>query len=185
MPRTEADKHARTRQAVAAVDHPLDRYSAAAALSHRQLLPCVLATNPSTKDLGGDEMIRLDRREVIRSAAIGSAVAAFASTAAISAANGNYYVIAELVSKPDQADALRAIMVPFVAGARKEPGCIHYALLEDAKQPGRFLTFETWANEDALKAHMVTPEIKAAVPKLGPVLAKPFSQIFLSMVSDS
>jgi hypothetical protein len=32
---------------------------------------------------------------------------------------------------------------------------------------------------------MVTPEIKAAVPKLEPVLAKPFSQIFLSMVSDA
>jgi quinol monooxygenase YgiN len=111
-------------------------------------------------------------------------VAAFAASAQ-AAVNGNYYVIAELVSKPDQADALRDIMVPFVAGARKEPGCVHYSLLEDQKQPGRFLTFETWANEDALKAHMVTPEIKAAVPKLEPVLAKPFSQIFLSMVSDA
>lgn len=128
-------------------------------------------------------MLTLDRRAVIRSAAIGSAIAAFAVEAE-AAANGNYYVIAELVSKPDQADALRAIMVPFVAGARKEPGCLHYSLLEDLKQPGRFLTFETWANEEALKAHMVTPEIKAAVPKLEPVLAKPFSQIFMSMVSD-
>jgi quinol monooxygenase YgiN len=127
-------------------------------------------------------MLTLDRRTLIRSAAIGSAVAAFAASA--EAANGNDYVIAELVSKPEQADALRAILVPFVAGARKEPGCLHYALLEDLKQPGRFLTFETWTNEDALKAHMVTPEIKAAVPKLEPVLAKPFSQIFLSMVSD-
>jgi quinol monooxygenase YgiN len=127
-------------------------------------------------------MLTLDRRTLIRSAAIGSAVAAFAASAE-AAANGNYYVIAELVSKPEQADALRAILVPFVAGARKEPGCLHYALL-DLKQPGRFLTFETWTNEDALKAHMVTPEIKAAVPKLEPVLAKPFSQIFLSMVSD-
>jgi len=128
-------------------------------------------------------MLTLDRRTLIRSAAVGSAVAAFGASAE-AAANGNYYVSAELVSKPDQVDALRAILVPFVAGARKEPGCIHYSLLEDVKQPGRFLTFETWANEDALKAHMVTPEIKAAVPKLGPVLAKPFSQIFMSMVSD-
>ena len=130
-------------------------------------------------------MPTLDRRTLIRSAAIGSAVAAFAATAAEAAANGNYYVIAELVSKPDQAEALRNLMVPFVAGARKEPGCMHYSLLEDAKQPGRFLTFETWANEAALKAHMVTPEIQAAVPKLEPMLAKPFTQIFLSMVSDS
>jgi quinol monooxygenase YgiN len=129
-------------------------------------------------------MLTLDRRTLIRTAAVGSAVAAFAASAE-AAVNGNYYVIAELVSKPDQVDALRAILVPFAAGARKEPGCVHYSLLEDQKQPGRFLTFETWANEDALKAHMVTPEIKAAVPKLEPVLAKPFSQIFLSMVSDA
>jgi quinol monooxygenase YgiN len=128
-------------------------------------------------------MLTLDRRALIRSAALGSAVAAFAARAN-AAANGNYYVIAELVSKPDQVEALRAILVPFVAGARKEPGCMHYSLLEDAKQPGRFLTFETWSDEAALQAHMVTPEIKAAGPKLEPVLAKPFSQIFLSMVSD-
>ena len=129
-------------------------------------------------------MLTLDRRILLGSAAAGSIVAAFGITVTEAAANDNYYVIAELVSKPDQADALRAILVPFVAGARKEPGCIHYSLLEDVKQPGRFLTFETWANEDALKAHMVTPEIKAAVPKLEPILAKPFSQIFMSMVSD-
>jgi quinol monooxygenase YgiN len=128
-------------------------------------------------------MFTLDRRTLIRSAAIGSAVAAL-GTSAEAAANGNLYVIAEIVSKPDQADALRAIMVPFVAGARKEPGCIHYSLLEDVKQPGRILTFETWSNADALKVHMETPEIKAAIPKLEPLLAKPFSVISLSMVSD-
>ena len=128
--------------------------------------------------------LTLDRRAVIRSAAIGSVAAAF-GTSAEAAANGNYYVIAELVSKPDQADAMRAILVPFVAGARKEPGCVHYSLLEDVKQPGRFLTFETWTNEDALKAHMVTPEIKAAIPKLEPLFAKPVAQTFMSMVSDA
>jgi hypothetical protein len=58
-------------------------------------------------------MLTLDRRTLIRSAAIGSAVAAFAASAE-AAANGNYYVIAELVSKPEQADALRAILVPFL-----------------------------------------------------------------------
>ena len=130
-------------------------------------------------------MLTLDRRALIRSAAVGSAVIAASRAAAEAATGGSYYVMAELVSKPDQVEALRAILIPFVAGARKEPGCLHYSLLEDVKQPGRFLTFETWANEDALKAHMVTPEIKAAVPKLEPVLAKPFSQIFLSMVSDA
>ena len=133
-------------------------------------------------------MLTLDRRTLVRSAGIGTLFGAAASGALWSslaeAADDNLYVIAELVSKPDQVEALRNLLVPFVAGARKEPGCKHYSLLEDKAQPGRFLTFETWADEASIEAHMKTPAIKAAVPKLGPILAKPFTQIKLSMVSD-
>lgn len=124
-----------------------------------------------------------NRRTLVRSAAIGAAIAAFWQEAAV-AADGNLYVIAELVSKPDQADALRQLMVAFSEGARKEPGCRHYMLLEDKEQAGRFLTFETWTDAAALAAHMKTPAIKAAVPKLGPILAKPFTQIKLGLVSE-
>jgi quinol monooxygenase YgiN len=46
--------------------------------------------------------------------------------------------------------------------ARKEPGCKHYSLLEDRKQAGRFLTFETWTDQAAIEAHMTTPAMKAA-----------------------
>ena len=128
-------------------------------------------------------MTKLDRRTLIKSAALGSAVAAFWNSAAV-AEDNNYYVIAELVAKPEHADALRELLLTFTAGVRKEPGCLHYACLEDVKQKGRFLTFETWTNPAALEGHMNTPEIKALVPKLGPVLAKPFTQIFLSMLSE-
>jgi quinol monooxygenase YgiN len=93
-------------------------------------------------------------------------------------------VIAELVSKPDEADDLRKLLVEFVAGARKEAGCKHYSLLEDRKQAGRFLTFETRADQAAIDAHMTTPAIKAAGPMFVPILAKPFTQEFLKMVSD-
>ena len=123
------------------------------------------------------------RRDIIRASALGIAAAAFWTKAA-EAADGNLYVIAELVAKPDQADALRELMIGFVAGARKEPGCIHYSLLEDNAQKGRFLTFETWTGTAALDAHMVTPEIKAVAPKLGVMLEKPFTQIKMSMLSD-
>ena len=128
-------------------------------------------------------MVDIDRRMLVGSAILGAAVAGFFAKAA-AAAGKDLYVIAELVAKPDQADALRNLMVDFVAGARKEPGCKHYALLEDNAQPGRFLTFETWTDDAALAAHMVTPEIKAATPKLATILAKPFTQIKLSMISD-
>ena len=128
-------------------------------------------------------MVDIDRRSLVATAALGAAAAGFWAQAA-AAADRDFYVIAELVAKPDQADALRTLLVDFVAGARKEPGCKHYALLEDNAQPGRFLTFETWTDAAALDAHMVTPEIKAATPKLAMILAKPFTQIKLSMVSD-
>jgi quinol monooxygenase YgiN len=42
-----------------------------------------------------------------------------------------------------------------------------------------FLTFERWKDKAALDAHMVTPDMKAIAPMLGPVLAKPFTQLFL------
>jgi quinol monooxygenase YgiN len=94
-------------------------------------------------------------------------------------------VIAELVSKPDRADDLRNIMVPFVEGARKEPGCEHYILCEDRKTPGRFLTYEVWTDEAAIAAHMQTPAIKEAGPKLADILAKPFTQAMLKVLSAS
>ena len=85
---------------------------------------------------------------------------------------------------PDSRKGRRKLLVEFVAGARKEPGCKHISLLEDRKQAGRFLTFETWADQAAIEAHMTTPAIKAAGPMLVPILAKPFTQEFLKMVSD-
>jgi Antibiotic biosynthesis monooxygenase len=111
-------------------------------------------------------MLSTDRRTLVRAIGYGAAFAAFANAMDADAADGDLYVIAELVSKPDKADDLRKLLVDFVAGARKEPGCKHYSLLEDRKQPGRFLTFETRTDQAA------------------PILAAPFTQQFLSMVSD-
>ena len=58
----------------------------------------------------------------------------------------------------------RKLLVEFVAGARKGPGCKHTSLLEDRKQTGRFLTFETWADQAAIEAHMTTPAL--VLPRL-------------------
>ena len=90
-----------------------------------------------------------------------------------------YFVIAEIVSKKDKADELRALLVPFAELSAKEPGCLVYTLMEVIGEPGRFLTFERWTDKAALGVHMTTPHIKEIVPKLEPVLAKPFTQLFL------
>lgn len=125
-------------------------------------------------------MSDVDRRVFVGAAALGGAAAAvLAASSAMAAGQSGYFVIAEIVSKKDKADDLRALMAPFAEGAAKEPGCLSYQLLEVIGEPGRFLTFERWTDKAALQAHMVTPEIKAIVPKLEPVLAKPFTQLFL------
>jgi quinol monooxygenase YgiN len=97
----------------------------------------------------------------------------------MAAGQPGYFVIAEIVSKKDKADELRALLVPFAELSAKEPGCLVYTLMEVIGEPGRFLTFERWTDKDALGVHMTTPHIKEIVPKLDPVLAKPFTQLFL------
>jgi quinol monooxygenase YgiN len=131
-----------------------------------------------TKSEGRNAMSDMDRRAFV-GAAGGVAVAFLAASSAEAAGQSGYFVIAEIVSKRDKADDLRALLVPFAEKSAKEPGCLVYTLMEVIGEPGRFLTFERWTDKSALDAHMVTPDIKAIVPKLEPVLAKPFTQIFL------
>ena len=102
------------------------------------------------------------------------------SRAASARKDTGYYVIAEINAKAGSESALRDLLMPFAMSSRKEPGCLVYTLMEVISEPGRFLTFERWTNKAALEAHMVTPAIKAIVPKLDPLLAKPFTQIFLN-----
>src|ERR1700744_3488219 len=123
-------------------------------------------------------MLGMDRRAFVGTAAVGFATA-LATSMAKAAGQSGYFVIAEIVSKKDKADDLRALLVPFAETSAKEPGCLTYTLMEVIGEPGRFLTFERWKDKAALDAHMVTPDIKAIVPKLEGVLAKPFTQLFL------
>ena len=127
-------------------------------------------------------MSTIDRRTFLETAAAGGALAALLGGVAEAAEKdkkGGFYVIAELVAVPGKESELRDLLVPFANSSRKEPGCEIYTLLEVQTEPGRFLTFERWSDKAALEVHMTTPAIKEIVPKLGPVLAKPFTQLFL------
>ena len=131
-------------------------------------------------------MSEMDRRAFVGTVAVsGVAAAVLAVSTAQAAGQSGYFVIAEIVSKKEKADELRALLVPFAELSAKEPGCLVYTLMEVIGEPGRFLTFERWTDKAALGVHMTTPHIKEIVPKLEPVLAKPFTQIFLGAVSGA
>ncbi len=121
-----------------------------------------------------------DRRRLLQGVAAGTVIATWGSRAVAGAhTDGEYYVIAEAVAQPDKADALRDLLVPFAEASAQEPGCLEYKLMEVQAEPGRFMTFERWTDKAAADVHMTTQEIAALVPKLGEVLAAPFTQIFL------
>src|SRR6188768_1523948 len=123
-------------------------------------------------------MSKLDRRTALVVGAV-SVLFSGSASSATSKKDSGYYVIAEINAKAGSESALRDLLVPFAKSSRKEPGCRVYTLMEVISEPGRFLTFERWSSKAALDAHMVTPAIKAIVPKLEPLLARPFTQIFL------
>ena len=89
------------------------------------------------------------------------------------------FIIATMTAKPGQADALRELLLPATDAFRQEDGCLAYTLLEDRKTPGRFMTYEIWRDEAALKAHMTSPTMTAAAPKMKDMLAEPLTQDFL------
>lgn len=93
-------------------------------------------------------------------------------------------IVATLVAKPGFEDQLRQLLEPAVHAFRQEPGCQGYALLEDRHQAGRFLTYETWADESALKQHMASPAMKALQPKLKDLLQGDIKQDFLSLLVE-
>lgn len=127
-------------------------------------------------------MSKIDRRLLIQGAALSTLVAVQAQPA--SAAGDNLvHVIADILAKPDKADEVRNMLVPFVDKSRKEPGCKSYALLEQADKPGHFMTSEVWADKASIDAHMVTADIKELGPKLTPLLAQPFTVTVLKGLS--
>lgn len=119
-------------------------------------------------------MPKIDRRTLMQAGAAGAAITVLATAAEAAPAEG-LFVIAEIVAAPGKADEMRALLTAFTDKARAEPGCKSYTLLEVQGEPGRFLTFEKWTDKTALDAHMSTPDIKDLVPKVTPLLAKPFT----------
>lgn len=48
----------------------------------------------------------------------------------------------------------------------RDKGCISYDLYKSTTNDDRYLVFETWESEDALKAHMASEHFKRLVPEL-------------------
>lgn len=93
-------------------------------------------------------------------------------------------VIASLVAKKGHADEVRDLLMPAIKNFRAEPGCMGYLLMEDKKQIGRFVTFETWKDEAALNVHMHSPTMENLNPLLKKLLDSEIKQEFLKILAQ-
>jgi quinol monooxygenase YgiN len=73
---------------------------------------------------------------------------------------------AQLKAKEGEVDSVKEALGAMVGPTRKEEGCIHYILHQDVKDKTKFMFYEVWASDEALKKHGQTPHMKALGPKL-------------------
>ena len=83
-------------------------------------------------------------------------------------------VIAHFAVQADKVgEFLEAAEKTLVAPTLQEPGCIEYAIWQDASDRTRFAMVEEWESAAQLDAHLAQPSLQAAVSKLAPMAAEP------------
>jgi quinol monooxygenase YgiN len=93
-------------------------------------------------------------------------------------------VIATLYPKPDKADETRAVFEKHLPAIHQEPGCLFYALhTSGTPEAPTLIMVESWASDEASKAHGTGPNmaalgadlkgLMAAAPQLTRMVAVP------------
>jgi len=92
-------------------------------------------------------------------------------------------LVARVRAKEGQEDAVKQALGSMLEPTRKEEGCIHYILHQDAGDKTKFMFYEVWASGDVLKQHGQTPHMKALGPKLTGLTAQGGGVTFYELVS--
>jgi quinol monooxygenase YgiN len=62
-------------------------------------------------------------------------------------------LVARWVAREGEEERVLAVLEQLAPASRAEPGCLHYEPCRDREDPRRFLIFEIYADDDAVKAH--------------------------------
>lgn len=81
--------------------------------------------------------------------------------------NSNVIVVAKVVAKPGNEEALGQALLGLVDVARMEPGFIQYDLHVSRDRPGEFVFYEIWEGDQALEVHNNTESMKAFGARAG------------------
>lgn len=75
-------------------------------------------------------------------------------------------VVATMRALPGQEDELQKALESLIAPTRAEDGCHTYALHRGTQDPAIFVFYENWTSQAHLDAHLATPHLQAALPRL-------------------
>lgn len=93
-------------------------------------------------------------------------------------------IVAYLTAKPGMEDKFKEAMT---AQAKRclanEPGCLQFDVVQDPKEPTRFVMLEVYTNSDAIKAHTDSQHFKDFRGVSAELLADRKVEVF-HMVSD-
>ena len=79
-------------------------------------------------------------------------------------------VVATMRAKPGKEEELQEVLEALIAPTRAEADCVTYALHRGAKDPAVFIFVEHWTDQAALDAHLGTPHLQAALPRIPELL---------------
>jgi quinol monooxygenase YgiN len=93
------------------------------------------------------------------------------------------HVVARIKAKREHVDAVREVLIGFVAPTRGEDGCIVYDLFQNLDDPADFTFVEEWTDKDALAAHGQSPHITSGRAKLADKLDAPTQIVLYSRLA--
>ena len=76
-------------------------------------------------------------------------------------------IVATLVAKPGQTEALRALIDTMIEPSRAEAGNLRWDVWQVQGEPGRFVLDELYVDAAAVASHRETPHFKAYLSKVG------------------
>ncbi|GLS91899.1 antibiotic biosynthesis monooxygenase [Psychromonas marina] len=63
-------------------------------------------------------------------------------------------IIANIITKADQVELVKAELLKLIDVTRAEEGCINYDLHQDNENPAHFTFYENWVSRELWQAHM-------------------------------
>jgi quinol monooxygenase YgiN len=93
-------------------------------------------------------------------------------------------ILAYLTAKPGkEAEFQEKMTVQAKRCLANEPGCLQFDVVQDPKNPTRFVMLEVYKDDAAIKAHQETQHFKDFRPVVGELVADRKVEVF-NMVSD-